>query len=81
MAEGSYLAWCRQHEISMLGVEPAYVAEGWRGVVATQELAPGHVVMKVPQQMLMSVLTANQDAALSTLLQQHQLSSHQVNTA
>lgn len=81
MAEDSYLEWCKQHGISMHGVQPAYVAEGWRGVVATEDLSPGHIVMRVPQSMLMSSLTANQDAALPTTLQQHQLSSHQVRNA
>lgn len=78
MADPSYLAWCREHQVHMHGVQPAYVAEGWRGVVATQELAPGHVVMTVPQDMLMSVLSAQQDPVLSLLLPRQQLSSHQV---
>lgn len=78
MADPSYLAWCREHQVHMHGVQPAYVAEGWRGVVATQELAPGHVVMTVPQDMLMSVLSAQQDPVLSSLLPRQQLSSHQV---
>lgn len=62
----------------MHGVEPAFVAEGWRGVVATQPLAPGHIVMTVPEALLMSVLSAQRDPQLSLALQQHQLSSHQV---
>lgn len=78
MADPSYLAWCREHQVHMHGVKPAYVAEGWRGVVATQELAPGHVVMTVPQDMLMSVLSAQQDPVLALLLPRQHLSSHQV---
>jgi len=62
----------------MHGVEPALVAEGWRGVVATQHLAPGHVVMTIPEQLLMSVVSAQRDPQLSPVLQQHQLNSHQV---
>lgn len=62
----------------MHGVQPAFVATGWRGVVATQHIPPGHVVMTVPQQVLMSVLSAQQDPLLARQLQNHQLNSHQV---
>jgi hypothetical protein len=62
----------------MDGVQPAYVEQGWRGVVATTYLEDGHVVMSVPQEVLMSVLSARRDVLLSQLLQQHQLTSHQV---
>jgi hypothetical protein len=78
MCDPGYLSWCQQHHIDMDGVQPAYVAEGWRGVVATNELNAGHVVMSVPQEVLMSVLSSRRDVLLSPLLQQHQLTSHQV---
>lgn len=78
MCDPGYLSWCQQHHISMVGVQPGYVAEGWRGVVATEELDTGHVVMSVPQEILMSVMSARRDVLLSQLLQQYQLTSHQV---
>lgn len=48
--------------------------------MASQQLSPGHVVMTVPQQVLMSAMSARQDPVLSEALRQHpeQLTSHQV---
>lgn len=41
MADPELLAWCRKHGVEFGGIEAAYVDEGWRGVVATRDLAPG----------------------------------------
>jgi hypothetical protein len=78
MADPAFLAWCQQHGITTYGVQPGYVAEGWRGVIATQHIQPGTEVMCVPQQLLMSVMSARRDVQLSLVLQHHQLSSNQV---
>lgn len=78
MSDPAYRAWCEQHGIAVHGVDPAYVAQGWRGVVATQQLSAGNVIMSVPQQLLMSVISARQDARLAAELERHQLDSHQV---
>lgn len=78
MADPSFLDWCQKHGIETHGVQPGYVAEGWRGVIAIKVLCPGTVVMSVPGNLLMSVMSAKQDPKLAAVLGQHQLSSHQV---
>jgi hypothetical protein len=79
MCEPAYLAWCQQHGITTHGVRPAFVTQGWRGVVSTQRLAAGDVIMRVPQALLLSVVAARRDPQLAAQLVQHQqLSSHQV---
>ncbi len=35
------LEWCRQGGVRWHGIQAGFVAEGWRGVLATQELPPG----------------------------------------
>jgi hypothetical protein len=79
MADPAFLAWCQQHGVTTHGVQPGLVSEGWRGILATQHIQPGTEVMCVPQQLLMSVMSARRDV-LSLLLQHHQLNSHQVIT-
>lgn len=78
MADAAFLAWCKQHGITSHGVQPGFVAAGWRGVIATQHIEPGTEVMCVPQQLLMSVMSARRDVQLSLVLQHHKLSSNQV---
>lgn len=78
MAEPAFLAWCREQGISLHGVAPGFVAQGWRGVVATQHVPAGAVVMRVPERLLMSALSARRDPQLAAVLDQHQLTSHQV---
>jgi hypothetical protein len=81
MCEPAYLHWCQQQGVVLRGVAPAFVAQGWRGIVATRRLAPGDTVARVPQALLMSVLSAREgDARLAEQLQDQQLSSHQVLT-
>ncbi|KAI8468338.1 MAG: set domain protein [Monoraphidium minutum] len=40
-----FLRWCRAHGLEAPGVAPAFVADGWRGVVAAAPLAPGDVLV------------------------------------
>jgi hypothetical protein len=78
MADPAFLAWCQQHGVTTHGVQPGLVEAGWRGIIATQHIQPGTEVMRVPEQLLMSVMSARRDVQLSLLLQHHQLSSNQV---
>jgi hypothetical protein len=41
MAAPELLQWCLAGGVSWNGVEAGYVAEGWRGVLATQDIPPG----------------------------------------
>jgi len=77
----AFLDWCRAHGLRTHGVAPAFVADGWRGVVATAALLPGDVLVAAPAALLMSGRSARRDAVLGPLLQQQQyseLSDHQV---
>ncbi len=33
--------WCERHGVVWNGIKAAFVAEGWRGIVATRDLQPG----------------------------------------
>lgn len=79
MCDSAYMGWCRDRGVQMYNVQPAYVSEGWRGVVATAPLNAGDIVMLIPSRLLMSATSARQDPVLGTLLLQYpNLSSHQV---
>lgn len=78
MADAAFLEWCQQHGVTTHSVQPGFVAEGWRGILAAHHIQAGAEVMSVPQQLLMSVMSARRDMQLSLLLQHHQLNSNQV---
>lgn len=42
------LEWCRNGGVRFFGIEAGLVAEGWRGVLATQELTPGWALPLLP---------------------------------
>nr|ADX78230.1 CIA6 [Chlamydomonas reinhardtii] len=68
MADPELLAWCRKHGVEFGGIQAAYVDEGWRGVVATRDLAPGDTVLRVPGRLLMTTRSARADPALAAAL-------------
>lgn len=41
MASEELLEWCSRHGVVWHGIQSGFVAEGWRGVLATQDLAAG----------------------------------------
>jgi histone-lysine N-methyltransferase SETD3 len=69
--------WCTEHGSSINGVVAADVGTGGRGVVAAQPLPPSHVVLEVPERLLMSVASARRDQRLGPLVALNQLSSNQ----
>jgi hypothetical protein len=81
VCEPAFLAWCTAHGLETHNIKPAYVAEGWRGVVATQRIAFGDVLVAAPEPLLMTGRSARRDAALGALLRQQEyvrISDHQV---
>ena len=58
----------RRAGVKAVGCEPAEVAEGWRGVVATKTLAKGDCVLRVPGDILMSHRSAAGDPDLAVVL-------------
>ncbi|KAL4859129.1 Protein SET DOMAIN GROUP 40 [Chlorella vulgaris] len=81
-ASPELLAWCSAGGLRCHGVKAAFVAEGWRGVVAVQDIAAGMCVLRVPRRLLMSVESARRDPEMQAALEQadpqHLLSSEQV---
>lgn len=79
-----FLEWCRAGGVRVDGVAPAFVADGWRGVVATRAIGPGDVLVATPAPLLLTGRSARRDAALGPLLRQPQhagLSDHQASEA
>lgn len=64
-----YHHWCQTSGIKLHGIEAAFVEHGWRGVVATQDIEPGHVLLEVPEELLMTTRSARKDRALRTALE------------
>jgi hypothetical protein len=83
MCSHEFLGWCEQNKVVVDGVRPGLVARGWRGVLAEQELSSDHAVMRVPERLLMSPLSAARDCALAPLLMRYDghLTSHQVRSS
>ena len=55
------------------------MADGWRGVLATQVLESGDCLLSVPETLLMTGRSARRDPLLNATLVQHpQLSPYQV---
>ena len=80
MCSLEFLDWCLSDDVVVDGVRPGFVAKGWRGVLAEQDLPPDHAVMIVPERLLMSPFSAAKDVDLAPLLERYagQLTSHQV---
>ena len=64
-----YHHWCQTSGIKLHGIEAAFVEHGWRGVVATQDIQPGHVLLEVPEELLMTTRSARKDRALRAALE------------
>jgi histone-lysine N-methyltransferase SETD3 len=67
-ADPEFLEYCAAHGVRTYGIAPAFVAEGWRGIVATAPLAPGDVLLAAPAALLMSRVSAQRDPQLSAAL-------------
>lgn len=78
MSTPEFLSWCKSHGIASNGVAPGLVPQGWRGIVAVEDVTEGACIMCVPAQLLMSGDSALRDPVLAPLLSAAQLSNHQV---
>lgn len=52
--EQPMLSRCEQGGVEFGPITAAYVADGWRGVVATTELQAGDVLLSVPERLLLN---------------------------
>lgn len=49
----AFASWCHARGVTFEGVTPGFVAEGWRGMVASRALSAGQVVLRVPASALL----------------------------
>jgi hypothetical protein len=70
--DAAFLEWCRSNGLEASGVRTAFVAEGWRGVVAARPLAPGDAIVVAPERLLMTAGSARRDAVLGPLLRREE---------
>ena len=75
MASLEFMIWCERSGVRFHGIDAAFVAEGWRGVVATRDIQDGDVILEVPDRLLMSGLSALRDPVLLAQLVKHPLLS------
>lgn len=68
MASPELLEWCRRGGVQWAGIEAGFVAEGWRGVLATEDIPAGTCILRVPRRLLMSVESARRDPQLAAAL-------------
>ena len=56
----SFVAWCDERGIKRIGIDAAYVKSGWRGIVATENIKSGQVILSCPEKCLISNRLAKQ---------------------
>lgn len=63
-AELELWRWCQEHGASALSITAGFVAEGWRGIVASADIKQNSCILEVPEAILMSEKSALADAHL-----------------
>lgn len=63
--------WAMREGIEALACAPSFFHEGWRGIAATADIAPGDVILRVPGSLLMSARSASTDRDLCAALETH----------
>ena len=69
--DDTFWAWAMAEGVEAVSCAPALFREGWRGVAATGDVAPGDVVLRVPGSLLMSARSAARDLDLAAALETH----------
>ena len=62
--DAAFWAWATSSGVEAIRCAPGEVSEGWRGVVATDDIAADDVVLRVPGELLMSARSAARDPDL-----------------
>ena len=63
-ADADFWRWASSRGVVAVRCESRDVAEGWRGIVATEDIERDAVVLRVPGALLMSARSMNEDAQL-----------------
>jgi len=69
--DDAFWTWATAEGVEAVSCAPALFREGWRGVAATGDVAPGDVVLRVPGSLLMSARSAARDPDLAAALETH----------
>ena len=64
----SFLEWCKEQGIEWGSIQVAAVAQGGRGIIASNDVAADQLVLSVPACALLSSCTAKADARFITKL-------------
>ena len=62
--DAAFWAWATSNGVEAIRCAPGEVSEGWRGVVATGDIAADDVILRVPGELLMSARSAARDPDL-----------------
>ncbi|KAK3250669.1 hypothetical protein CYMTET_39959 [Cymbomonas tetramitiformis] len=80
--ETTFDEWARSHGVQLHGIVACDVEEGGRGLVAIRDITEGTVLIRVPEDLLISRRSAERDAAFWSALTEHpRIPAEQVNTA
>jgi hypothetical protein len=63
-ADADFWRWASSRGVVAVRCESRDVAEGWRGIVATEDIERDAVVLRVPGALLMSARSMNEDTQL-----------------
>ena len=70
-ADADFWRWARARGVVAVRCEARDVAEGWRGIVATEDIERDAVVLRVPGDILMSARSMERDEQLRDALRTH----------
>ena len=74
-ADADFWRWASSRGVVAVRCESRDVAEGWRGIVATEDIERDAVVLRVPGALLMSARSMNEDTQLCDALRAHDSSA------
>ncbi|KAK3250671.1 hypothetical protein CYMTET_39960 [Cymbomonas tetramitiformis] len=69
--ETTFDEWARSHGVQLHGIVACDVEEGGRGLVAIRDITEGTVLIRVPEDLLISRRSAERDAAFWSALTEH----------
>ena len=74
-ADADFWRWASSRGVVAVRCESRDVAEGWRGIVATEAIERDAVVLRVPGALLMSARSMNEDTQLCDAFRAHDSSA------
>eukprot|EP00798_Chlamydomonas_sp_ICE-L_P000004 gene4-12810_t len=78
VASPGFTQWCADEGVCFHNITCGYVAEGWRGIVATAPIESGSVLLEVPQKLLLGRKSAENGDMAKYLAAHAYLTSNQL---